>query len=75
MLVTDAKRNLDKLFDVGREVVAYEDTNDLVEKIHFFLSHEEERERIAHAGQQRTLHDHTYLERMSELAVILAGLT
>jgi spore maturation protein CgeB len=72
LLVTEAKRNLGELFDVGREVVAYENLDDLVATVSHYLEHEEERAAIALAGQERTLRDHSYEDRMRELAAILA---
>lgn len=71
LLLTDAKSNLSELFEPGREVVAYDDADDLVEKARHLLADEERRERIAAAGQARTLRDHTYEVRMRELADIL----
>jgi glycosyltransferase involved in cell wall biosynthesis len=71
MLLTDEKDNLDQLFELGTEVVSYSDVHDLVEKIRYYLAHEEERSAIAHAGQERTLKDHTYLQRMKELEQII----
>jgi hypothetical protein len=73
MLITDAKRNLGELFAVDREVVAYGDAEELATKIRYFLDHEDERARIAAAGQRRTLTDHTYAVRMRELSSILAS--
>ena len=72
LLLTDAKRNLGELFAVGEEVVAYEDENELVERVNHLLAHPEEAERIAAAGQARTLRDHTYAVRMRDLAAILS---
>ena len=71
LLLTDAKRNLDELFDVGKEVVAYRDEDELVEAVEHYLAHEDERAAIAAAGQRRTLADHTYAVRMKELSAIL----
>jgi len=71
LLLTDQKKNLGEIFDVGREVVAYTDTNDCLEKIRYYLAHEDERQAIAAAGQQRTLNEHTYFHRMQELLEIL----
>lgn len=70
-LVVDNKKNLGDLFEKGREVVAYDDANDAAEKIAYLLEHEDERARIAAAGQRRTLRDHTYGHRMRELQHIL----
>lgn len=71
LLLTDAKRNLGELFDVGREVVAYRNADELVERARYYLEHEDERAEIAQAGQRRTLSEHTYGHRMRELAAIL----
>lgn len=71
LLVTDAKQNLADLFEPGREVVSYRSGNDLVDQVRVYLSDEDARREIAAAGQARTLRDHTYAVRMSELAEIL----
>ena len=71
LLLTDWKQNLDQIFEVGREIVAYRSEDEAVELLRYYLEHEEERSRIGTAGQQRTLHEHTYHHRMSELIAIL----
>jgi spore maturation protein CgeB len=70
LLLTDWKRNLHELFEPGVEVVTYRTPEECVEKIRYFLEHEEERARIAKAGQARTLRDHTYRSRMAELVAL-----
>jgi hypothetical protein len=71
LLVTDAKRNLAELFEPEKEVVTYTDEDDLVDKITYYLENDADRDRIAEAGQARTLREHTYAHRMSELVGIL----
>ena len=71
LLVTESRRNLAELFEPGREVVAYEDEDDLVEKVRHYLADDAERTRVAAAGQARTLREHTYANRMRELAGML----
>jgi hypothetical protein len=75
LLLTDVVANaLDELFDVGRELVAYDADADLLAKIDYYLAHADERVAIARAGQQRTLAQHTYAHRaQSILDVIRAG--
>ena len=72
LLLTDAKRNLGELFEPGEEVVTYASEDELVEKIHHYLGDGAERTRIARAGQERTLREHTYEHRMRELVDILS---
>ncbi len=74
LVLTDAIANgLEELFDIGREIVVYENDADLLEKITYYLAHEEERETIARAGQRRALAEHTYPHRMARLLEILAA--
>jgi hypothetical protein len=71
MLLTDDGSNLGELFEPGREVVSFADAEDLVAKARHYLEHDDERLRIAAAGQARTLAEHSYERRMTELAEIL----
>ena len=71
MLITDMKDNLNELFDIGKEVVAYNNVNELVELIRYYADRDSEREAIARAGQKRTITEHTYYNRMEELLNIL----
>jgi len=71
MLLTDDKDNLNNLFQVGKEVVAYRSQYDCAERLEYYLDHEDERAAIAAAGQRRTLNEHTYHHRMQELVQII----
>ena len=67
LLITDQKRNLGELFEVGSEVVAYTDAASCAELVRYYLDHPDEAARIAAAGQARTLRDHTWTARMADL--------
>ena len=71
LLLTDYKDNLSDLFELEKEVITYRSPEEAIEKIKYYLEHEDERVKIAKAGQERTLHEHTYAHRMKELAEIL----
>ena len=70
-LVTDAGSNLGELFAAGEEVVVYSRPAELVALVRELLGDTGARERIAAAGRRRTLTDHTYEQRMPELAAVL----
>ncbi len=72
LLVTDRKDNLGELFEVGKEVVAYSSPEEAAEMIRYYIEHPDEAQRIARAGQERTLREHTYKARMGELIPLLA---
>jgi spore maturation protein CgeB len=74
LLITDMKDNLNDLFEVGKEVVAYKNPEECVELVRYYLENEKERNDIALAGQQRTLAEHTYLHRMQELGDIISSI-
>ncbi|MDO9438430.1 glycosyltransferase [Hydrogenophaga sp.] len=71
LLITDRKDNLDELFEIGKEVVAYDSPEEAAELIRHYIAHPQEAQAIAKAGQARTLREHTYKHRMEELAPML----
>jgi spore maturation protein CgeB len=73
-LLTDFKDNLDTLFEPGREVVAWRSIDDCLTKIDRYLRHDDDRQRIADAGQFKTLHHHTYRHRILEMLDLLKQL-
>lgn len=71
LLLTDRKDNLSNLFEIDREVIAYSNRDEAAEIIKYYSEHRDEAEKIASAGQARTLREHTYANRMQELVEIL----
>lgn len=71
LLVTDYRDNLDDLFAIGKEVVAYRSPEECAALVQYYLSNPAEAEEIARAGQARTLGGHTYTARMEQTAEIL----
>ena len=65
MQISDGGQYLEQFFSVGEEVASYRDTDDLIDKIKYYLTHNEERERIAINGFRRVRKDY----RMAELLV------
>lgn len=64
-LLTRASPEIDRCYEVGREIVCYRDAADLTEKIRHYLAHDDEREAIAAAGYRRVLAEHTYEHRFA----------
>jgi FkbM family methyltransferase len=59
-------------FEIGKECAVFSSASDLVAKIEYYLSHAEERARIALAGQRRTLSQHLYSHRLQRLLGMIA---
>ncbi len=70
-LLTDWKPDLGRQFDLDREVVTYRGAEECAEKVTYLLAHPEVRDRIAEAGQARTLRDHGFEIRAQEMHAIL----
>lgn len=66
-LLTDYRPEYDGLLDDGRELVIYDGMDDLIQKIHYYLTHEEERLQIARNGYQRILQEHNYQNRLEKM--------
>ncbi len=52
--------NAREYFKEGEELVYYYNKQDLLDKIHYYLNHDNEREKIVKAGQNRIAQDLTY---------------
>jgi spore maturation protein CgeB len=66
-LLTGSADNLEEYYQDGREVVIFHDDDELIDKIRYYLAHDEERSAIAQAGYERTLREHSYVHRFREI--------
>ncbi|MCD1258077.1 glycosyltransferase [Paenibacillus athensensis] len=71
--VTDMREDLVQFYTPDAEIVTYASPEELVAKLDYYLKHEEERRRIALNGLLRTLRDHTYENRLSQLLCTVFG--
>ncbi len=58
---------LKEFFELGREIETYRSREEMLDKIRFYLAHEEPRERIRRAGRARCLRDHTWQRRFADV--------
>lgn len=63
-LLTNWLPTLGDLFKDGKHLATFKTLDEMVEKIKYYLVHEEEREKIALEGQKETLEKHTYDKRL-----------
>ncbi|MFQ5672109.1 MAG: glycosyltransferase [Nitrospinales bacterium] len=73
LLITDRApgSGLDEMFAEGEQLVLYDNENDLIEKIRWYLDHPEERDRVAGQGMRRVLERHTYDHRVKTLMTVM----
>lgn len=62
-LLTGRAENLEDYYEIGKAVVCFDEVDDLIEKVRYYLDCEVERAAIAEAGYVQTLQEHTYLTR------------
>lgn len=67
LLLTDAKKDLNRLFIEGEEVLTYSDPIDAVNKIKWLLKNPKFIKDISSRGQSKTLRQHTYKIRALQL--------
>lgn len=70
MQISDGGSYLAQFFRVGEEIEGYENVDDLIDKIHYYLDHDEERRNIAVNGFKRVMRDYRFsylLQRAGEL--------
>ncbi|MBM4300098.1 MAG: glycosyltransferase [Deltaproteobacteria bacterium] len=58
MQISDGGEYLNQFFREGEEIVGYKNSDDLIDKIRYYLDHDEERQAIALRGYQRVLRDY-----------------
>lgn len=73
-LLVDDQKDVKSLFQDRKHLVIFKETEDLRQKITYYLDQSDERKKIASQGHEEIVHKHTYLHRMQEMfSVIEAG--
>ena len=65
--MTQMTDDLSEYYDIGKEIVAFSSTSNLIKKIQYYVDHEAERKQIAALGYERTIRDHTYEKRFAQI--------
>ncbi len=70
MVITDRlpeETGLSEMFVDGEDIIYYDEMFDCIEKMNYYNENEEERERIAHNGMMKVLHNYTQVQVVSKL--------
>lgn len=65
--LTDHRSELPEMFKIGEEIEVFHTVEELRDKIAYYLTRPDEREKIAHAGMRRVLKEHTFVHRLAEM--------
>lgn len=66
-LLTEYVPEIEKYFDIGKEIVCFRNTEEMINKIIYYLVHNEERQAIARAGWKRAASEHTSFHMVSKV--------
>lgn len=70
-LITNYQAEIPAYFEIGKDLETYETVEELAAKIHYYLTHEEERVEIAIHGYETVAKYHTYKIRLTQMLQIL----
>ena len=56
-----------ELYEEDKEIVMFRTPEELIQKVDYYLEHEEEREQIARAGHEKAMNDYTYEKKIKRL--------
>ena len=70
-LLTNYQAEIPEYFEIGKDLETYESMEELAEKVHYYLTHEEERVEIAIRGYEKVAKYHSYETRLALMIRIL----
>ncbi len=66
-LLTEYVPGIENYFEIDKEIVCFENAEEMIDKISYYLSHDEERRAIAQAGWKRATSEYTPLHMLSRV--------
>jgi spore maturation protein CgeB len=66
-LLTEYAEGLEECFHIGEEIDCFQDRDEALEKIEYYLENEKERNKIAHAGYVASQERHTWNKRLGDV--------
>lgn len=70
-LITNYQTQLPEAFEIGKDLESYSSGEELLDKVNFYLQHEELRREIAHNGYEKVKQNHTYRIRMKQIMEVM----
>ena len=69
--LTYPTRGIEEMFEPDKELVFFHNPDEMIEKIRYYLAHDDERRRIGEAGKAKALAQHTYTHRFNRMFEII----
>ena len=74
-LLTNYQDELGDYFTIGSDLDCYTSENELLSKVDYYLTHEQDRTEIAHNGYMKVCKYHNYPERLLNMISLAFGLS
>ncbi|MGN0378889.1 MAG: glycosyltransferase [Butyrivibrio sp.] len=72
--LTNYQAELPLYFENGKDLVYFESRDEMLEKVSYYLAHDDERREIAENGRRKVMELHSYMNRLDRMAEIVNGL-
>jgi spore maturation protein CgeB len=69
--ICDRKEEIGNYFIEDKEIVLFDTLKELIDKINYYLEHQDEAEMIAKNGYKRAISEHTYRHRILKIFEII----
>lgn len=70
-VLTNYQAEIEDLFEIGKEIEVFHNLDELIEKCSYYLTHEEERIRIAMNGYKKVRDNYTYHKQLENILSIV----
>lgn len=70
-LMTNYQAELPEYFDIGVDLEAFSSKEELVDKVVYYLAHDDERQKIAISGYEKVSKYHTYAHRFAQMIKLI----
>ncbi|MEA2014522.1 MAG: glycosyltransferase, partial [Thermodesulfobacteriota bacterium] len=71
LYLTEHSPELERVFEIGKEILTYKTLDELVKKIQYLLDHPDEAEAIRKAGHRRAVSEHTWEMRFEKIFMLM----
>lgn len=71
--ITNYQAEIEEHFEIGTDLAVYENEQDLIEKVAYYLEHEDIREEIAHSGRKKIEEKYNYQKKVKKMMDAVKG--
>lgn len=70
--LSDVRQDMQRFYQPGKEIETFSSMPEFIEKVNFYLTNPEARQRIALSGLKRTVEEHTFRRRTADMLRIIS---